>query len=187
MPTLSERLVQGLASLLLVMTMLTSTAHADSVTANPLPASLRQALPDLRTQGQAEFRYFGFLVYEASLWYSQATQQPPYALHLAYKQTISAADLAKVSRKELARIQGVTQTDVDNWMRQLGPLLPDVKDGDALTLVRYDNRLSLYFDGKLRGEVADARLARAYLDIWIGAQTNYPKLRRDLLGEGTRT
>ena len=45
-------------------------------------------LPGLRRWGRGEFRRFGFLVYEASLWAGDDPTRPPLALRLDYKRRI---------------------------------------------------------------------------------------------------
>ena len=66
-------------------------------------------IPGLRRWGRGEFRRFGFLVYEASLWAGDDPQRPPLALRLDYKRRIAGSAIAEASVKEMRRF-GVEET-----------------------------------------------------------------------------
>jgi hypothetical protein len=66
------------------------------------PASLTAGF---QRWGTGEFRRFGFLVYEATLWSAgDDPQRPPLALKLTYKRKISGRDIAEASVKEIRNL-----------------------------------------------------------------------------------
>ena len=130
--------------------------------------------------GNGEFRRFGFLVYEATLWAGDDPQRPPLALRLDYKRTIAGAAIADASVKEM-RAQGADEAALKRWGEQMTRLFPDVKDGDSIIGEYLPGVARFYFNGRLLGEVADADFARWFFGIWLDVKTSAPELRAALL------
>ena len=134
----------------------------------------------LKRWGNGEFRRFGFLVYEATLWAGDDPQRPPLALRLDYKRTIAGAAIADASVKEM-RALGADETVLKRWGEQMTRIFPNVKDGDFI-IGHYDPGVArFHFNGRLVGEVPDADFARAFFGIWLDAKTSAPDLRAALL------
>ena len=134
----------------------------------------------LKRWGNGEFRRFGFLVYEATLWAGDDPQRPPLALRLDYKRTIAGAAIAEASVKEM-RALGADEVALKRWGEQMTRIFPDVKDGDYIIGQFEPGVARFYFNGRLVGEVADADFARAFFGIWLDAKTSAPGLRAALL------
>lgn len=134
----------------------------------------------LKRWGNGEFRRFGFLVYEATLWAGDDPQQPPLALRLDYRRTIAGAAIAEASVKEM-RALGANEAGLKRWGEEMMRLFPDVKSGDHI-LGQYEaGTARFYFNGRLLGEVVDAEFARRFFGIWLDAKTSAPELRAALL------
>ncbi|WP_310492032.1 chalcone isomerase family protein [Dechloromonas sp.] len=134
----------------------------------------------LKRWGNGEFRRFGFLVYEATLWAGDDPQRPPLALRLDYKRTIAGAAIAEASVKEM-RALGADEAALKRWGEQMTRIFPDVKAGDFI-VGQYETGVArFYFNGRLVGEVADADFARAFFGIWLDAKMSAPGLRAALL------
>ena len=137
----------------------------------------------LKRWGNGEFRRFGFLVYEATLWAGDDPQRPPLALRLDYKRTIAGAAIAEASVKEMRGL-GADEASLKRWGELMTQIFPDVKDGDYI-VGHYETGVArFYFNGRLLGEVADADFARAFFGIWLDAKTSAPGLRAALLRRG---
>ena len=134
----------------------------------------------LRRWGSGEFRRFGFLVYEATLWAADDPQRPPLALRLDYKRTIAGAAIAEASVKEM-RALGGDDVLLKRWGEQMTRLFPDVRTGDYIIGQYRPEGASFYFNGRLLGSVDDAGFARAFFGIWLDARTSAPELRAALL------
>jgi len=157
-----------------------------------VPASVAALLPDARLSGQGEFRYFGFLVYTATLWVGpQGLGVPlgvaPFALQLRYARSLKGADIAARSEEEMRKLgEGSPQQRAD-WLQAMQQLFPDVQDGSTLTGVftptsgAQPAQTRFYFNGVLRGAVPGAAFARAFFSIWLSPKTPAPGLRNDLL------
>ncbi|MGB4064520.1 MAG: chalcone isomerase family protein [Azonexus sp.] len=134
----------------------------------------------LKRWGNGEFRRFGFLVYEATLWADDDPQRPPLALRLDYKRTLAGAAIAEASVKEM-RSLGADEASLKRWGQQMTRIFPDVKDGDYIIGQFEPGVARFYFNGRLVGEVADADFARAFFGIWLDPKTSAPGLRAALL------
>jgi hypothetical protein len=134
----------------------------------------------LKRWGNGEFRRFGFLVYEATLWAGDDPQRPPLALRLDYKRTIAGSAIAEASVKEM-RALGADEVALKRWGEQMTRIFPNVKDGDFIVGQYEPGVARFHFNGRLVGEVADADFARAFFGIWLDAKTSAPGLRAALL------
>ncbi len=134
----------------------------------------------LKRWGNGQFRRFGFLVYEATLWAGDDPQRPPLALRLDYKRTLAGAAIADASVKEM-RALGADEVALKRWGEQMTRIFPNVKDGDFIIGEYVPGSARFYFNGRLLGEVADADFARLFFGIWLDAKTSAPELRAALL------
>ncbi|MFZ2972872.1 MAG: chalcone isomerase family protein [Ferribacterium limneticum] len=134
----------------------------------------------LKRWGNGEFRRFGFLVYEATLWAGDDPQRPPLALRLDYKRTIAGAAIAEASVKEMRGL-GADEASLKRWGELMMPIFPDVKEGDFIVGQYEPGVARFYFNGRLVGEIANADFARWFFGIWLDAKTSAPGLRAALL------
>lgn len=145
------------------------------------PSALHLNLaPGLRPWGRGEYRRFGFLVYEATLWAGDDPQRPPLALRLDYKRKIAGKDIAAASIREMRRFVS-DQSQLDAWGRQLEQLFPDVRDGDHLIGLWQPEGAFFYQDWRPIGRVDDPLFARCFFAIWLDENTSAPELRAALL------
>lgn len=135
---------------------------------------------DLRRWGRGEFRRFGFLVYEATLWAGDDPQQAPLALRLDYKRSIAGADIAEASVKEMRRTVA-DETRLRDWGARMAKIFPDVKPGDHI-VGHYHAAGALFMQGERElGRIDDPDFARAFFGIWLDPRTSAPELRAALL------
>ena len=180
MPSASQALMAGAAALLSLQ-----------VWASSLPPELRGALPGDAPSGQAKLTFWGFEVYQASLWVAPGFNANRYfahdfALQLAYLRDFSGADIAKRSLAEMARLTPISESKAERWAQQMRALFPDVKAGDRLTGLHQPGVGARFmFNGQPLGEIADPEFARLFFGIWLSPQTSEPKLRLSLLQQVT--
>ncbi|BEV71623.1 MULTISPECIES: chalcone isomerase family protein [unclassified Paludibacterium] len=147
-------------------------------------------LPDARMTGRGEFRYFGWLIYDATLYAPQGQYRPgqPFALTLRYHRQISRQQLADSSIEEITRLypQKYHRERLATWRERLLQALPDVRPGDQLTGVYEPEKGCRFFNQQqLISRIDDPELARAFFDIWLSPATRDPPLRQQLLGSRT--
>lgn len=144
------------------------------------------SLPDIPSKndwverGTAEYRKFGFHVYDAKFWAKPKQNQPPYALQLKYFMDIKASRIVEASIKEMRGL-GVTEEQLTQWEVALNQVIPNVKDGDVITGVNTGEGADFYLNGCAIGRVDDPMFATDFFGIWLSPKTSDRKLRQILL------
>jgi hypothetical protein len=139
-------------------------------------------LTGLRRWGSGEFRRFGFLVYEATLWASgDDPLRPPLALKLTYKRNISGRDIADASVKEMRNLGVADESRLRGWGERMLGIFPDVRPGDHLVGVQLPDAARFHFNDRSIGSIDDPDFTRAFFAIWLDARTSAPDLRAALL------
>ena len=163
--------------------------------ATDIPAEVLSAMPDARLSGSGEFRYFGFLVYRATLWVGpqglgSRLGETPFALQLRYARSLDGGDIAARSEEEMRKLDEGSPQQRSAWLAAMQRIFPDVTDGDTLTGVftpggdgAASAQTRFYFNRKLRGSVPGTAFARAFFAIWLSPHTPAPGLRDDLLAK----
>ncbi len=139
------------------------------------------ALPEsLRRWGSGEFRRFGFLVYEATLWAGDDPLRPPLMLRLDYKRNIAGADIATASIKEMRRTVA-DETRLRDWGERMARIFPDVKPGDHIVGHHVGDGAVFMQGERLLGRIDEHDFAQAFFAIWLDPRTSAPELRAALL------
>jgi hypothetical protein len=139
-----------------------------------------EAFAGLKRWGRGEFRRFGFLVYEATLWAGDDPQRPPVALRLDYKRHVEGKAIAEASVREIRRSVR-DEDELQRWGGQMLRIFPDVKPGDHIVGVYRSDGARFYQDGRLIGTIDAPGFADAFFAIWLDPRTSAPELRSALL------
>ena len=135
-----------------------------------------------RRWGSGEFRRFGFLVYEATLWAGgEDPLRPPLALKLTYKRNISGQDIAEASVKEIRNLGLADEAVLRNWGEQMARIFPDVRPGDHILGLQLPEGARFFVNDRPLGAIDDPAFARAFFAIWLDPRTSAPELRAALL------
>ena len=154
-----------------------------------LPQELRLAVPAATLSGQAKMKFWGFEVYQATLWVApgfteSSYEQSAFALDLSYLREFKGADIAKRSIAEMRRQSAMTPAQETAWENQMRALFPDVKSGERITGVNQPAAGAVFWsNGRLLGEVRDTAFAKQFFGIWLSPRTSEPELRRALLAQ----
>lgn len=149
------------------------------------------AAPELaqpRQIGRGLYTYWGFEIYQASLWAepgfdAAALPSQRYALELHYRRGFKGRDIAERSLTEMRRVGSFSESQAQRWRSAMQAVFPDVAAGDRLTGVHLPGRGALFYaNGRPAGEIADPEFARLFFGIWLSEQTSAPELRLALLG-----
>lgn len=153
-------------------------AAPEGPAAPPTPAPLA----GLKRWGSGEFRRFGLLIYEATLWAGlEAATRPPLALKLTYKRAISGTDIATASIEQMRRF-GIGRPQQATWREQLMRLFPDVAPGDRLLGLQLPGQARFFHNEGAIGTIEGDEFAAAFFAIWLDPRTSAPELRAALLG-----
>ncbi len=139
-----------------------------------------EVLAGLKRWGSGEFRRYGFLVYEATLWAGDNPQNPPLALRLDYRRTIAGKAIAEASVKEMRRFVS-DEGRLQRWGEQMQRIFPDVRPGDHILGVHRPDGAHFYQENRLIGSIDSAGFAEAFFAIWLDPRTSAPELRTALL------
>lgn len=145
-------------------------------------------LAQLRAAGSGTYTYWGFEVYQASLWVEPgfepgAFARQRHALELQYLRSFKGRDIAERSIEEMRRIGPFSEAQAKDWLQAMVAAFPDVRAGDRLLGVHLPGRgAQFYYNGRPTSEVRDPEFARLFFGIWLSEQTPAPKLRAALLG-----
>ena len=140
---------------------------------------------ELKRWGSGEFRRFGFLVYEATLWAADDPVRPPLALKLTYRRNIDGELIAEASIKEIRKLGMADKATLNRWGELMTGLFPDVKPGDSIVGHYLPEGARFTFNEQPLGSIDDPAFARAFFAIWLDPNTSEPDLRAALLTRPT--
>lgn len=146
-----------------------------------------------RTVGQAQLSVLFFDIYQSRLLtptgvYEQTDDITPHplALSIHYQRDVSRSQLIDATEEQWEKL-GYSQSRRKQWLFQLEGIFPDIKKGQRLAYVTDGQTGHFYYQGsggvEQIGVIEDESLNDAFLAIWLSPQTQYPKLRNQLIGE----
>ena len=162
-------------------------AQAQAPTAATLPVELGTELLGAQAAGTARMRYFGFNIYDATLWVTPGFRASTYARHglaleLVYLRKLDGRAIAERSLAEMQGLEAIAPAQARKWLSAMETAFPDVKAGDRLTgLHRPGIGARFWFNGQPVATVVDAEFSRLFFGIWLADATSEPALRRQLL------
>ncbi len=156
------------------------------------PPELGGHLGKVVLSGRKRFTFFGFAVYDASLWVepgfrAQDYERHGFALDLLYQRDFSNADITRRSIEEMSRLAPLAGERKQTWEGWLRTAFPDVRKGDRITGIHRPAAGAVFLtNGRLTGRIDDPEFARLFFGIWLSPDTSEPALRQALLGAATR-
>jgi hypothetical protein len=163
----------------------TRTAPALSSTSGASQSLLSGA----KLAGSAKLRFWGFDVYQATLWVRPGFQAPDFtrhafALELDYLRDFTGAAIAARSIEEMRRISRFSDAKAEEWQTALRGALPDVRKGDRIAGLHVPGvGVRFLLNGKPFGEVRDAEFSAQFFGIWLSPGTSEPAMRQSLLAQ----
>ena len=150
------------------------------------PPELATELPGANWRGGGAMRFLGMRIYDVRLWSPAAVTgdgaSQPLALELVYARSIKSDLIVSSSLREMQRVGPFSDEQSARWAKAMAPLFPNIKSGDRITGVQRPGQAArFFFNGALRGEVADAEFTRLFFGIWLSPRTSDPQLRQQLL------
>jgi len=148
-----------------------------------------------KTVGEAQLTWFIFDIYHSRLKapdgkfiVSDDVSPHPLALEINYKRDISKQQLLDVTDEQWAKL-GFTDSYRKTWISELDRMFPDIQKGDELTYLTDGKSGQLFYkqvgDVQVKnvGIIEDERMNDAFLAIWLSPNTEFPKLRKQLIGQ----
>ncbi|GAD77324.1 hypothetical protein VAZ01S_070_00360 [Vibrio azureus NBRC 104587] len=147
-----------------------------------------------KTVGEAQLSWLLFDIYISRLMsptgkYHVSTDisPHPFALEMLYQRDITQEQLLEATDEQWEKL-GFSQGKRSRWGEKLQSMFPNIKEGDALVYLTNGTTGQLLHrevgTGPFKpvGTVSDEQLNDAFLSIWLSPNTEYPKLRKQLIG-----
>ncbi|MBU2897858.1 chalcone isomerase family protein [Vibrio hepatarius] len=143
--------------------------------------------------GQAQLTMFFFDVYQSQLFspdggylIDEDITPHPLALSITYQRDISQKQLLDATVEQWEML-GYEQSLTSQWERRLGTIFPDIKEGSNLTYVTDGFQGKFYYSQagdvvELIGHIEEEDFNDAFLAIWLSPETEFPTLRKNLIG-----
>ena len=135
--------------------------------------------------GRGFLRFFGFKIYEAILlskYKSGGIFNSKFCLRIKYFRDFKGKDIAKISFKEMHRLNLIAKEKESVWLAWMEENIPDIKKDDVLTGVYVPAEgIALHHNENLVATLSDKDFARSFFLIWLHENTSEPKLRKKLL------
>lgn len=180
-PRLRPRLASGVVAMMLIMP---SALAAQPLTPKPLPAPVQSQAPGIRPLGRGRETVWGVRVYDATLWVVGARFTPaqPHALDLEAGRSVSADTLVNKAMDEMRRLKLGDASQLASWRLEMRRLIPSVNSGDQIVVFcPSDAKTLTYYNGRIQGEVNDATLCPAIMNVWLHPASQNQAMRKSLL------
>lgn len=186
--------MSSLFSKLLLATSAALSAFTAPASSEPTPpAPLVQEGLLMQPVGTGTLHWFGFDIYDATLWTRDGTFAnsftEPVAFTLAYRRSLSRDRLISITRRGWSELELANAEQQDRWAASLKSIWVDVVRGSTLTTIALPGgETRFYDDTRLLGRIDDPAFGPAFLQIWVGertANTALGSLRTQLLGGQT--
>ncbi len=149
-----------------------------------LPIAVKMHVNNPKLVGKDRFIYWMFKVYDAYLYAPDGkyTNEPPFALSLRYLRSFTKEELVKRTFKEMGEQGFSDEGKIEAWNKTLMKIFINVNKGDYIIAIAMDNGDTAFFnDVKELGYVSDPDFRKPFFDIWLGAKSSEPGLRKKLL------
>jgi Chalcone isomerase-like len=180
-----RRLNPRLAFAVVALMLLTFSAPAaQPVTPKPLPAPVQSQAPGIRPLGRGRQTLWGVRVYDATLWVvgDRFTPTQPHALDVEASKSVSADTLVNHAMGEMRRLNLGDASQLASWLPEMRRLIPNVKSGDQIVVFcPSEAKTEAYYNGRMQGEVDDATLCAAIMNVWLHPASQNQVLRKSLL------
>ena len=135
--------------------------------------------------GQGFLRFFGIKIYQATLFSEHKSGEifnSKFFLRIKYFRDFKGKDIAKISFKEMHRLNLVAKENESVWLAWMEENIPDIKKNDVLKGVYVPGEgIVLHHNENAVAISSDEYFARSFFLIWLHENTSEPKLRKELL------
>ena len=161
-------------------------ASASTDFANPFDMNEQSQLQPV---GSGKLHWFGFTIYEASLWtangnYDGIENNLPLALHITYRRDIDSKALVQRTVEEWKQLDIFSNEKRKSWGKRLESIWPSVKPGDSITTLFTEKKQTrFYHNSRFIDAIDEPEFGISLLSIWLHPETSEPDLREKLIGQ----
>lgn len=195
MRSLQGNLAKSLISGVLLTGVLASLPLEAQNAGSNIGASNTEDWRQWQTVGKAKLTWFIFDIYESRLRAPEGkylvnddVSPHPFALEIYYQRDATKQQLLEITDEQWQKL-GIKQSLRQQWLSQLNTMFPNIKKGDKLAYVTDGKSGQLLYRPagsaslQTMGLVKDENLNDAFLSIWLSPNTEYPQLRKQLIGQ----
>ena len=146
----------------------------------------RSKFPTAALVGSGILKIFFMDIYRLSLYSVNGgySSKDDFILEFEYLTPVSKGMIIDASIKELSRLNVVTSEQKKLWEGMLDKGIVDMGAGET-TSVSFQKSGKITFESPSRVPLSfDApKFTRQFASIWLGEETSFPRLRKDLLGQ----
>jgi hypothetical protein len=170
--------VKASATLLMTLSLLGGVSSARDI--SHIELAMNQSQP----QGTGRLNFWGFHIYDATLYSAGNSSSSDFALNIQYQKSFSGSAIASKTADEMKKI-GVPEMQAAIWGKELAAVFPNIEPGQSITGI-YSPKVgtTFFFEGKKIAQIPGAEFSKAFFGIWLDPKTSAPKLRAELLGNG---
>lgn len=155
-------------------------------TPDTMPEIAEGLIQEENLVGEARLKVLFWKIYDARLYAPERVYSPEkeFALSLVYLRDIKRDSITDRTITEMKK-QGFDDTEkLAVWKEKLMDIIPlEVKKGSDITGVRReDGSTAFYMDKEFLGLVDDPAFSGRFFDIWLGADSSVPDMRKKLMG-----
>lgn len=143
--------------------------------------------------GQAQLSMLFFDIYQSELrapngQYRESDDVTPHplALSITYQRNISQDQLLNATMEQWQKL-GYREEVAQGWLTRLAEVFPNIEQGHNLTYVTNGQVGEFYYtrqsDTQRIGIIDDEAFNDAFVSIWLSPNTDYPRLRQQLIGK----
>jgi len=172
-------------ALIALMLIAPSVLVAQPFTPKPLPEPVKSQAPGIRPLGRGRETLWGIHVLDATLWIvgDRFTPAEPHALDFEPGRKVSAGILVNTAVDEMRRLKLGDEPQLASWRLEMTRLMPNVKSGDQVVVFCPSATKTLvYYNGGSQGEVDDATLCPAIMNVWLHPASK-SSMRKSLLAQ----
>lgn len=170
--------VQSSATLFMVLSLVSGVCSARDI------SHIELAMNQSQLQGAGRLNFWGFHIYDATLYRAGNSSSSDFALYIQYQKSFSGSVLASRTADEMKKI-GTPEMQAAIWEKELAAVFPNIEPGQSITGI-YSPKVgtTLFYEGKKIAQIPGAEFSKAFFGIWLDPKTSAPKLRAELLGNG---
>jgi hypothetical protein len=133
-----------------------------------------------------EFKFAFLKIYDVFLCNNQAQNldlknlyNQDFTLVIQYSQNIKSQKLVEASIDEIKKNNQLNADNEKNYAAKLAKIFPNVKTTDIITASFQASSGATVFthNNKKTGEILERDFSQKFLDIWLGKNASYPKMR----------
>ncbi len=180
--------MKSLIKLLLITIFFCSSTALSKQTesSTEIPSTIGNSFNQPFLVGSATLGFLGLKVYDISLWSEGVgfSYNKSFAIRIKYNMNFSRENLAQRSITEIKRLHELSAEEETKFLESLKTIFHSVKKGDEKIAVFIPSKgVSMFYNGKLTGQISDLKLSRLFVDIWLDEKGSYPKVTNKILGK----